>query len=110
MSVTYAGTNNYGPFGPNVAGGTSGIALTAAEPDPTALTVARTDPETLTGNTVSQNPGRSVMATQTALTPQTFDGPQAGSPAVTNVSSVNLAGNAVGSLSFVQFTGAYQSK
>jgi hypothetical protein len=105
MSVVYAITNNYGPAFPNCA-----VSLGAGTaPDPTATTVARTEPSALAG-TVNTNTGRTTMATQTSLTPLTFDGPQSGSPALTNVTAANLTGYAVGSLQFYQFTGPYQSK
>ena len=108
MSVVYSGNNQWGPCYPVVAGGTSGIALSIAVPDPTSLTVARTDPQTNTGNVVSQNTGRTATATQTLLTPR--NGPQSGSPAVTNVSAMTLSGYAPGTTQVTQFTGAYQSK
>ena len=110
MSVTYAGSNNYGPFGPNVAGGSSGIAVVSAEPDPTTTTVARTEPQAPSG-TVNTNTGRASMATQTALAPMEFDGPQSGCPAISNAAAVctAIAGESAQSICFVQWTGPYQN-
>jgi hypothetical protein len=104
MSFTYSGTNNYGPYNPNVAGATSGISVVSVQPSAPAT------PEGTPANTDVTNTGRSSMATQTILGPMTFDGPQSGSPALTNVTAVTLSGYAPGQCSFVQFSGAYQSK
>ena len=92
-----------GPFAPNCAA-SLGAGTT---PDPTALTVARTEPSAPAG-TVNTNTGRTTMATQTMLNPMTFDGPPAGSPVLTNVSSMTLAGYAPGTTQVTQFTGAYE--
>jgi hypothetical protein len=61
MSVVYSRKDNWGPAAPNCA--TS--ADRTAQPDPTTLTISRTEPETLTGNTASQNTGRTKSATGT---------------------------------------------
>ena len=58
--------------------------------------------------TVNTNTGRTTMATQTFLSPMTFDGPQQGTNATTNVTSITLAGYPIGGTQFYQFTGAYQ--
>lgn len=55
MSVTYSGINNCGPYGPNVANGST--------PDPTGALVVPQAPS----GAISTNVNRSATATQTAL-------------------------------------------
>jgi len=69
MAVTYSGTNNYGPYGPNVAGGTSGVPATSGQPTAPAA------PEGTPLNTDDTNTGRTEMAIQLwMVTEQNYPG------------------------------------
>jgi hypothetical protein len=98
MSVTYTGsTTSYGPDRPTVTTLALGV--------PTAV-------PSIIDNTSTQAPTWQFVNGKMAVMnnpDKTMDGVQQGTPALTNVTAVTLAGYAVGSCSFVQTTGAYRS-
>jgi hypothetical protein len=97
-------TNNYGPcFAPAATEGQAPPFPAPGAPPAAPGTAAVQDPAVYNFN-------NTITSTQELLNGTNENVTQQGSPALTNVSAVNLAGNAIGTLSFVQFTGAYQAK
>lgn len=103
------------PVGGTIAGGSSGNSVATAQPPaPGSILVegapvaASLTPRNFQGGWNFVN---SEMTTQKVLdTQNVMNGTQQGTPVLTNVTAVTLAGYAPGTLSFVQFTGGYQSK
>jgi hypothetical protein len=103
MSVTYSGSNNYGPCFPSVA-------TTYAASTPSAPANAPGSPGGAPAtDTATWNATNGEMSTQQFLeSVLVVDDAQQGNPALTNVTSMTLAGYAPGTTQVFQFTGGYQ--